>query len=101
MSIKWYLKATESDDQDSPHILGIMYDNGDGVKTDREKAFHYYMIAAERGQPYAMLNVGVCYYESKGVKKDKQKALEWMRRAAKYLPESRHNVQIMMEELGR
>lgn len=68
----------------SARILGSLYYNGIGVEKNNEKAFRYYLQAAEKDEPMAMNNVGVFYFNGIAIKKDKVKAVKWFRRAAKH-----------------
>lgn len=43
-------------------ILGRMYEIGDGVTQDLDKADHWYKEAADHGNVYAMLELGMMYY---------------------------------------
>ena len=47
-----------------------------------EKAFAYYMKAAEMGYVTAYYNVAAAYYNGEGVERDFDKAFEWFKKAA-------------------
>ena len=53
-----------------PRMLGLMYEKGEGVVPDAEKAFHYY----EEAESYS--NMGRMYEQGIGTKQDLQKAFE-------------------------
>ena len=53
-----------------PRMLGLMYEKGEGVVPDAEKAFHYY----EEAESYS--NMGRMYEQGIGTKQDSQKAFE-------------------------
>jgi hypothetical protein len=59
-----------------------MYDQGEVVKENKEKAFIWYLKAAEQGDSEAQLNVGEMYDQGNGVVVDKAKAFEWCQKAA-------------------
>ena len=48
-----------------------------------DKAFKWYLKAAEQGSAIAQCNVGNCYSKGKGVEKDEKAAFEWFLKAAK------------------
>ena len=75
-------KLAEQGDARAQFNLAIMYENGDGVPQDNQKAVEWYRKAAEQGHANAQLNLGFMYEKSYGVPQDKQKAVEWYRKAA-------------------
>ena len=66
---------------------------GKGVTKDDNKAFNWWLKAAQNGHIKAMFCVGSCYGEGKGVSKDIVKAFEWFLKAAENGDtDSMHNV---------
>lgn len=63
-------------------ILGLLYDKGQGISQDHEKAFEWYEKAAEQGYEKAQVMLGIMYEEGRGVSQDHEKALEWYGKAA-------------------
>jgi uncharacterized protein len=63
--------------------LAIMYDHGDGVATDKKAAFHFYMLAAQDGEPASQNEVG-SFYEigGGGVPEDWITAARWYQLSA-------------------
>ena len=59
-----------------------MYYLGEGTEVDMEKAFGYYLRAAELNDADAQFRVGKMYFEGQGTKKDEEKSLAWMRTSA-------------------
>lgn len=41
--------------------LGVMYQNGEGVRQNPSEATKWFRIAAEQGDPRAQLNIGITY----------------------------------------
>lgn len=64
------------------NFVGSAYFWGDGVKADREKAFGYYLISAQKGNPETQYKVGNCYETGEGTAKDMEKAKEWYEKSA-------------------
>ena len=59
-----------------------MYDNGEGVVQNYEKAFEWYSKAANQGNAQAQYNLGSLYHNGQGVEKNDKRAFEWYRKAA-------------------
>lgn len=62
--------------------LGTMYDTGEVVAQNYEKAVKFYRRAAKRGYPSAQCNLGNMYSAGKGVTIDREKAIKWYRLGA-------------------
>lgn len=78
----------------SQFILGVMYDNGRGVKKSEQEAFKYFLSAAEQGMVEAQLNVGYIY--DRGVHRNYEEALKWYTLAAeKNYPISQQAIGVM------
>ena len=58
-----------------------MYDEGDGVCQNSQKALEWYTKAANQGHPAAQYNLALMYYDGEGVKQDKHTAKEWFEKA--------------------
>lgn len=54
----WYERASELDHPPALNGLAILYENGDGVEADRERAISLYRRAADGGYISAMYNLG-------------------------------------------
>ena len=59
------------------NILGLILEEGRGVKQDIEKSFRWYLCAAKSGLVKAQFNLGLCYKYGKGTPVDYDKALEY------------------------
>lgn len=55
--------AAEKGHAQSQFFVGRMYHLGDGVRRDLEQAEHWYLLAAQQGNPGAWNNLGVIYGE--------------------------------------
>ena len=83
-------------DIDAQYNLGLMYDNGYGVKQDYKKAFEWYEKAANQGIAKAQHNLGVMYERGQGVKQDYKKAFEWYEKSAiQGIANAQHNLGVM------
>ena len=75
-------KKAEQGDAEAQFNLGVLYDNGEGVKQNRVKAAEWYRLAAEQEHAKAQCNLGVLYDRGKGVEQNHTEAAKWYRRAA-------------------
>ena len=80
-AFKLWLPLAEQGEASAQFNLGMMYDNGQGVKQDDVEAVKWYRQAAEQGYAKAQYNLGVKYYQGEGVRQDKGQAKEWFGKA--------------------
>ena len=59
-----------------------MYEQGDGVGKNPDKAAYWYKKSAEQDSPEAQNNLGHLYEVGEGVPKDYNEAVQWYARAA-------------------
>jgi len=83
---KNYLLALAENHPVNMNKLGEMYEKGNGIVKNHEKAFRAYEYAARAGLSQGRFNLGRCYQYGIGVKKDLKMAKHWYRQA-----ESRKN----------
>ena len=86
-----FLKAeAENGDVLYQSIIARMYYNGFGTEQNYEKAFVYYLKAAEQNDPDAQYRVGRMFFAGEGTERNIPKAIEWLEKAAltekKYAP---------------
>ncbi len=77
-----FLPVAESGDKKAQLLLGLMYDNGLGIKQDYDQAAKWYRRAAEQGQPRAQFNLGLMYESGEGIESDQKLAISWVRKSA-------------------
>ena len=63
-------------------MVGVLYWNGVGVKTDLGAALKWFRKAAEAGDARGQANLGLMYENGNGVAKDYAEAVKWYRKAA-------------------
>ena len=70
------------------YSIGLLYDQGKGVKKDTQIALTYLQAAVDKNLPVAQYYLGMKYYAGLNIKKDASKAWELLEKAAKneYLP---------------
>jgi TPR repeat protein len=57
--------------------LGVLYDNGQGVAKDDNKAIFWYRKSADQGNQFGEFNLGTMYFSGNGVEKDMVEACKW------------------------
>lgn len=77
------LKRAENGDGAMQYNLAQIYDYGEGVKIDHEKAAYWLLNAAEKGLPAAQMGIGAWYLEGRRIRADWHKGIYWLEKAAK------------------
>ena len=75
-------QAAEQGNFVAQHLLGVAYDNGDGVPKDYIKAANWFRKSAEQGYADAQFMLGYAYYRGEVVLQDRKEAIKWWRQAA-------------------
>ena len=65
-------------DPNAQFLMGMLYDEGNGVPQDRAIAASWYRRAAEQDHLAAQLFLGILYHSGDGVEKDYKKAAHWL-----------------------
>ena len=81
-AFKLWLPLAEQGNASVQFNLGVMYEDGLGVKQDDFEAVKWYRQAAEQGYEKAQFNLGNMYHYGRGVKQDDAEAVKWYRKAA-------------------
>ena len=81
-AVNWYERAGALGEDTALHALGVIYDNGIGVKKDLRRAADYYQQAASHGLAASQNNLGWMYYKGDGVPRDYGLAIYWLTRSA-------------------
>lgn len=80
-AVEWLEKAAAQNHTKALMQLGYMYINGDFVKVDEHKFFHYTLKAAQLGDSDAQNNIGWYFYSGKYCEKDFKTAFYWTKKA--------------------
>jgi TPR repeat protein len=64
--------------------LGMLYDQGLGVRQDYKEAANWYRLAAEKGDKDGQYNLGIMYARELGLPQDYIRAHMWMSLSGKY-----------------
>ena len=76
------LEEANAGDAVAQQILGVAYDDGQGVPEDDVEAVKWYRLAALQGVADAQYELGMMYYNGTGVPQDYAEAAKWFRLAA-------------------
>jgi len=68
----FFLKAAEQGHAEAQNVLGLRYENGQGVEKDYVKAIEWYSKAAAQNLATAQFNLGEMYNNGYGVKPTQQ-----------------------------
>jgi TPR repeat protein len=79
---EWANKSTKGGSARGYFILGLLYERGNGVAKNYDKALTYYKIAANDNYAVAQKNVGRIYFYGNGVTKNYITAKSWFDQAA-------------------
>ncbi|WP_278492526.1 tetratricopeptide repeat protein [Acinetobacter gyllenbergii] len=76
-------KVASNDYAPAINLIGVMYNNGEYVAKDLNKALSYYSKAASLGNPDAQFNLGQMYFYGEGVKQNYKTSFYWYDASAK------------------
>lgn len=71
------------DEPKALYMIGVMYEKGEGVKSDYAEAAKWYQNAAEKGNASAQYRLGRLYERGLGVEQNREEAIKWYRKSAK------------------
>lgn len=81
-AMEWFEKATDQNHPGALMQLGYMYMNGDFVKRDEHKFFHYTLKAAQLGDSGAQNNIGWYFYTGgECCRRDSEAAFYWTKKS--------------------
>lgn len=75
-------KAAKAGSSDAMCNIAHLYEEGDGVEQNYERALEWLLKAAKAGNSHAVSEIGPFYKNGLGVEQDYEKALEWFLKAA-------------------
>ena len=78
----WLSRAAAGNQPVAQYELGVMYENGRGLKADPAQAFRWFKSAALKGNRRAMHSLATAYTEGRGTAKNMFEAARWYGRAA-------------------
>src|SRR6266496_2417331 len=81
--VKWKNADMKNKNKTSQYDLGRSYENGNGLRKDKVKAFEWYKKSAEQEYNNAQNTLGYLYESGIGTEKDLEKAVYWYQKAAR------------------
>ncbi|MDR2459561.1 MAG: sel1 repeat family protein [Deltaproteobacteria bacterium] len=81
-ALKWFKKAAKMSCTPAYYEIAKLYQNGQGLKVNRKKAFTNMYLAGKDFEIKAFYELYLMYKEGKGTKKDQDAAFLWLYRAA-------------------
>ena len=90
----------EQGNADAQLLLGIMYQDGEGVAKDAAEAARWIQKAAEQDNATAEFALGVMYHQAMGVPKDEAAAVRWLEKAARQVPPAQFALARLHEDNG-
>jgi hypothetical protein len=80
-AVELFSKACNEVNAIGCYSLGVMYENGQGVRQDYFKAVELYSSACDGGISEGCNNLGVSYRNGQGVRQDNEQALKYYGKA--------------------
>ena len=80
-TVEFYKKAAEKKNPYAQVMLGVLYEQGQGVPQNYYTAVKWFKKAAEQGNVFGQVAIGTLYLEGELVRKDYYKALVWYTKA--------------------
>jgi len=81
-AIPWLEKAANAGHMRAPLVLGILYEQGSGVKEDAATAAKWYQKGMENGNAAAVRRLANLYHLGTGVPHDEERSRELLKKAA-------------------
>ena len=88
-------------DELTMYILGVCYDEGNGVPKDYVQALYWFRAAAKEGHAISQYNVGAYYENGFGVARDDIEAYAWLNLAAATEDAARASLNVLEKRLSR
>ncbi|KAG0276432.1 hypothetical protein BGZ95_007539 [Linnemannia exigua] len=82
LAMDLFLKAADQGDATAQYNIGLLHEEGHGVKKDSKKAASWYHMAATQGHKDAQSCLGTLYVKGDGLQKNNALALQWFLKAA-------------------
>jgi uncharacterized protein len=81
-AVKWFRRVADQGVASAQNLLGLMYENGQGVPQNYAEAAKWYRLAADQGVASAQYALGLMYGKGQGVTQNYAEAVKWFRFAA-------------------
>ena len=81
-ALEFLKKSSEGGNMNASYLLGLMYENGEGLERDFNKAKKCYEKSAEQGNSHGYNRIGFCYKNGLGIESDYPKAFKYYKKAS-------------------
>jgi hypothetical protein len=81
-TLKEMLPLAKAGQARAQNVMGVLYQNGQGVPRDLAEALRWYKLAADQEESSALNNLGVLYSRGLGVQQDHAQAVKWFMRSS-------------------
>jgi TPR repeat protein len=82
-ALKYFRRSADQKNPIGQNNLGLMYENGQGIKKNYAEAVKWYKRSAEQGYAIGQYNLGLMYEYGYGVEKNHNEAVKWFKESAK------------------
>jgi TPR repeat protein len=79
---KYGLKAAKQGFDEAQYLVGLMYENGEGLPENPAEAFHWYELSASQNNPKAQFATGFILYHGIERKEDRERAFKLLTESA-------------------
>jgi TPR repeat protein len=76
-AVYWWEKAAAQDYVPAQHNLGVLWEEGRGVKRDQQQAVKWFTLAAQHGDSRSQYRLGKMYEMGQGAEQDYSAAYMW------------------------
>ncbi len=99
-ALRIFRPLAEQGNARAQEALGIMYEDGLGVRKNHAESMKWYRLAADQGDALVQYSVGLRYERGRGVPQDFVEAHKWYNLAASRLPPGKHrNMAVRQRDL--
>jgi TPR repeat protein len=79
---EWLRKSADHGVMNAAYLLGVAYENGEGLPRSQTDATHWFQVAATKGHVQAQVSLATQYFLGRGAPQDDTQAAHWYEKAA-------------------
>ncbi len=96
---RYWKPLAKAGDKVAQASLGLLYQTGQGVIQDHQRAFSLFRASAQQGYVFAFTALGASYHDGLGVPLNKPAAMMWFLLASPHDPNASFMAQALADEL--
>ncbi|KAK8835361.1 hypothetical protein M9Y10_033664 [Tritrichomonas musculus] len=81
LAATYFRQSSDKGNSYASYLLGLLYENGEGVTKSFKNASSYYQKSADQGNSNGLNRIGFCYKNGYGVEKNYTKAIEFYQKS--------------------